>query len=92
MTTAQHEGAENALPPMLGSAKWGLRTHIMLQEPFEIVSTGVGPVPLQKALCGQKEPWSQARGTIRPTCKRCVKIWRSGRHGKLASGFTLTLR
>lgn len=67
-------------------SKGKFRTHIMLQEPYEIVVTAIGPVPLQKSLCGRKEPISQARGTIRPTCKHCLKIRKSGNHGKLAVG------
>jgi hypothetical protein len=62
------------------------RTHIMLAEPYQWMQTVYGRVGLQKALCGAKEPISQARGAIAPTCKRCLKIWLSGKHGTLAAG------
>jgi hypothetical protein len=62
------------------------RTHIMLAEPYQWMQTVYGRVGLQKALCGAKEPISQARGAIEPTCKRCLKIWLSGKHGTLAAG------
>ncbi len=61
--------------------------HIMLAEPYTWQMTAVGRIGLQKALCGAKEPIGQARGSIRPTCKTCIRIWESGKHGGLAAGF-----